>query len=123
VTPDVRQAIAIFAQENVHRLQEWLDRIAEKDPAKAAGLFVRLLDYHVPKLTRAEIAVQPKTPHPFEGLSIAELEATGKDMVDDAQYCVMLGTQVAPGSAETLEYATPDEVYFSGLAKATSVAA
>lgn len=94
VTADVRQAIAIFAQENVHRLQEWLERIAEEDPAKAADLFVRVLEYHVPKLARSEVAVHAvhaKAPRRLSDLSIEELEAIGNGTVDDAQYRAMLG--------------------------------
>ena len=53
-TADVREAIAVFANGNVDRLQEWLDAIAEDDPAKAADLFVKLLEYHIPKLARSE---------------------------------------------------------------------
>lgn len=61
VTRDVRQAIATFAEGNVHKLQEWLDAVAKKDPAKAADLFVRVLEYHIPKLARSEVDVRPKT--------------------------------------------------------------
>src|SRR5262249_40658348 len=55
VTAHVRQAIAAFAEDNVGKLQTWLDAVAEKDPAKAADLFVRVLEYHVPKLARSEV--------------------------------------------------------------------
>ena len=55
-TRDVRAAIAQFAEGNVDKLQEWLDRVAAKDPAKAAELFVRVLEYHVPKLARTELS-------------------------------------------------------------------
>jgi len=51
----VRAAITAFAEGNVHKLQQWLDTAAEKDPAKAADLFVRVLEYHIPKLARTEI--------------------------------------------------------------------
>jgi hypothetical protein len=54
-TQDVRAAIAIFAERNVWKLQQWLDAAAEKDLAKAADLFVRVLEYHIPKLARTEI--------------------------------------------------------------------
>jgi hypothetical protein len=74
-TADVRQAIAVFAEANVHRLQEWLDRIADEDPAKAADIFVRLLEYHVPKLARSEIEVRPRVHRPLAELSIQELQA------------------------------------------------
>ena len=54
-TSDVRKAIAAFAESNVGKLQTWLDAIAEKDPARAAHLFVRVLEYHVPKLSRSTV--------------------------------------------------------------------
>jgi len=55
ITADVRAAIAAFAEANVGKLQAWLDRIAKKDPVRAADLFVRVLEYHVPKLARTEL--------------------------------------------------------------------
>lgn len=60
-TRDVRQAIAVFAEGNIHRLPGWLDAVAEKDPAKAAELFMRLLEYHIPKLARTEVDVRART--------------------------------------------------------------
>ena len=54
-TRDVRAAIAEFAEANVGKLQAWLDAAAVKDPGKAADLFVRVLEYHIPKLARTEI--------------------------------------------------------------------
>jgi len=55
-TRDVRAAIAQFAEGNVDKLQGWLDRVAARDPAKAAELFVRVLECHVPKLARTELS-------------------------------------------------------------------
>lgn len=54
VTRDVREAIAVFAQENVERMGEWLNQI--EDPAKRMDLYLRALEYHVPKLSRAEVS-------------------------------------------------------------------
>jgi hypothetical protein len=51
-TVDVRAAIAIFAQENVERMSGWLNDI--DDPAKRLDLYLRALEYHVPKLGRTE---------------------------------------------------------------------
>lgn len=55
-TVAVREAIALFAADNVDKLQEWLERTAEKHPDKAADLFLRALEYHIPKLARTETA-------------------------------------------------------------------
>jgi len=54
-TRDVRAAIASFAEDNADKLQEWLDAIGKDNPAKAAELYVRVLEYHIPKLGRTEI--------------------------------------------------------------------
>ena len=74
-------------------LQEWLERIAVEDRAAAADLFVRLLEYHVPKLARSEIAVQAvpaRALRRMSDLSIAELDAIAAGTVDEAQYRAML---------------------------------
>lgn len=55
-TANARQAIADFIDGNAHRLQGWLDAVAEKDgPQAAIDCFNSLVEYHVPKLARTEI--------------------------------------------------------------------
>lgn len=49
-----REAIGRFVDANAHRLQTWLDQIAETDPEKAFSLFQSVIEYHVPKLARQE---------------------------------------------------------------------
>jgi hypothetical protein len=39
----------------VDRCQAWLDDIAADDPSKAFDLYLKMLEYHVPKLARSEI--------------------------------------------------------------------
>lgn len=67
VTTEARAAIAMFVDNNAHRLQGWLDQIADgvKDkngeftvapnPEKAFTLFKEVIEYHVPKLQRTEL--------------------------------------------------------------------
>ena len=57
-TTAVREAIAAFAEANVGKLQAWLEATARKNPEKAADLFLRALEYHVPKLARTETTVE-----------------------------------------------------------------
>jgi len=66
-TADARAAIAVFVDENAHRLQVWLDEIAAgvqdgdgkyvvpPNPEKAFALFQSVIEYHVPKLARTEL--------------------------------------------------------------------
>ena len=70
VTQEARQAIALFVDQNAHRLAEWLDAVAEGDitndikpnPAKAFELFQSVVEYHIPKLARTEHAGDANNP-------------------------------------------------------------
>lgn len=53
-TAKAREAIADFVDGNAHRLTEWLDRVADEDPAEAFKLFQSVVEYHIPKLQRTE---------------------------------------------------------------------
>lgn len=60
-TSEARHAIALFVDNNAHRLNGWLDAVAngtedvKPNPIKAFEMFQSLVEYHVPKLARAEI--------------------------------------------------------------------
>lgn len=70
-TADARAAIALFVDHNAHRLQGWLDAVAEgvkaideegketyivpPKPQTAFELFQSIVEYHVPKLQRTDI--------------------------------------------------------------------
>lgn len=55
-TANAREAIARLVDENTTRLQGWLDEIAEEQGAKAAWqCFMEVVEYHIPKLSRAEV--------------------------------------------------------------------
>ena len=59
-TADVRAAIATFAAANVGNMGDWLNAI--EDPAKKMDLYLRAIEYHIPKLGRTELAGDPKNP-------------------------------------------------------------
>lgn len=59
-TARVREAIAKFADGNVDKLSGWLERVAEDDPKGAADLFLKAIEYHIPKLQRTESSVELK---------------------------------------------------------------
>ena len=50
-----REAIAAFVDNNAHRLEGWLDQIADKDPKQAFDCFQSVVEYHIPKLARTEL--------------------------------------------------------------------
>ena len=79
-TADARRAIAEFVDGNAHRLTDWLDQVAQgvqkldeegnptgefavpTNPAKAFDMFQSVVEYHVPKLARMEVAGDQKAP-------------------------------------------------------------
>src|SRR5689334_11683058 len=54
-TKDARAAMALLLDANLPKLQAWLDSIAEKDPAKAFDMTLRLAEFCIPKLARSEV--------------------------------------------------------------------
>lgn len=74
-TADARKAIAEFVDNNAARLAGWLDEVANgvmkpdgdgfavtPNPAKAFELFQSVIEYHVPKLARTEVAGDKDSP-------------------------------------------------------------
>jgi hypothetical protein len=55
-TVDVRNAIALIAQDNAGNFANWLNEVACEDPGKAADLYLKAIEYHIPKLARSEIS-------------------------------------------------------------------
>lgn len=52
-TRRVREAIAQLAEQGAERVWEWLESVP--DPAKRVDLYLRAIEYHVPKLARTEV--------------------------------------------------------------------
>lgn len=54
-TTAVREAIAKMAEMNAPRFAMWLDEVAQKSPEKACDIYLRAIEYHIPKLARTEV--------------------------------------------------------------------
>ena len=59
-TKEIREAYQCFIEDNTEKLQEWLERVAEKNPAKAIELMANLSEYILPKLSRSEVKAEIK---------------------------------------------------------------
>lgn len=53
VTTDARAAIAAFAEGNADNLAKWLAAVT--DPARRIDLYLRVLEYYIPKIARTEV--------------------------------------------------------------------
>ena len=73
-TTMAREAIAKFVDGNAHKMQEWLQSVADgiqnedgkyivpPNPEKAFGMLQTVMEYHVPKLARTEVVGDEKAP-------------------------------------------------------------
>lgn len=59
-TADARAAIALLCQKRIGEFDQWL--MAVEDPAERCNIFLRALEYHVPKLNRTEVSGDPRQP-------------------------------------------------------------
>jgi hypothetical protein len=59
ITRDVRAMFAAFAERKAPDFERWVDRTAIKDPARAADLYLKAVEYHIPRLQRTEVLVKP----------------------------------------------------------------
>lgn len=63
VTATCREMIAKFADEMSDHFVTWVKEVAAGgDPAKAADLYLRAIEYHVPKLARTTHEGNPDNP-------------------------------------------------------------
>jgi len=76
VTSDIRQALRDLADGNAHRVQDWLDRVAQTDPGEAVRLWLALLRFVTPTLQAAAIAdLTPSgTPQALQLLNMSDDE-------------------------------------------------
>lgn len=54
-TKTLREAYTMLAENNQEKFQQWIDKIAVKNPAMAMKLMLDLSEYVLPKLNRTEI--------------------------------------------------------------------
>lgn len=60
-TADVREAIAKLAENLAPEVEGWLSSVASEDPGRAIDLYLRAIEYHVPKLARTESTLADAT--------------------------------------------------------------
>ena len=53
-TAIVREAIARMAEDNAENFNLWLAQVAASSPEKACDIYLKAIEYHIPKLARTE---------------------------------------------------------------------
>jgi len=80
-TKELRDSFQFFVENNVSQFQDWIEQVAESNPAKAIELVTSLGEYIIPKLSRTEIEADVKqevTNLNIDNLSLEELEQLEK---------------------------------------------
>jgi hypothetical protein len=54
-TAVVREAIAKMAEDNAEKFAKWLEKVAQDSPEKACDIYLKAIEYHIPKLARTEV--------------------------------------------------------------------
>lgn len=71
----IRRAYAEICQYNIPKIQEWLERVAEKDPAKALYFHIEISKRFVPTL--AHVQVEGEITHTIQAPTIIKHLDTG----------------------------------------------
>lgn len=82
-TAKCREVIAMIADGMAPEFEAWLRRTAEgdadcglkPDPKGAADLYLKAIEYHVPKLARTEVAGDPDNPLAFHHMDERQIDA------------------------------------------------
>jgi hypothetical protein len=64
VTAESREVFKLLLENNVDKIQGWLDKVGTTDPGKAIALLLDLAQYVLPKLKSVEM-IEPKDHPPF----------------------------------------------------------
>jgi hypothetical protein len=61
-TAIVREAIARMAEDNAENFNLWLTQVAASSPEKACDIYLKAIEYHIPKLARTEVTGKDQGP-------------------------------------------------------------
>jgi hypothetical protein len=61
-TTAVREAIARMAEENAENFLDWINQVAATNPEKACDIYLKAIEYHIPKLARTEVTGRDEGP-------------------------------------------------------------
>lgn len=94
-TGRVRYALSQLAQNNVKNVQAWLDAVVVcEGPARALELYLKMIEYCVPKLSRTEVKVEDAAGN----TAVAQLSI--EDLQDLIRKGVELERRTIDGEAE-----------------------
>jgi alpha-N-acetylglucosamine transferase len=85
-TEMAKLTLARLADRGLNNINEDLDKIREKDPIEAAKLYLKLLEFVVPKLKAVEMQVSGEVNHKVEQIKVEVIEKVKEIDVDATEY-------------------------------------
>lgn len=70
----IRSAMAELSHGKIDKVNQWLDEVGEKDPARAIELFMALAEFSLPKLKAVSIDLKSSDGN-VKNYTVAQLEA------------------------------------------------
>ena len=61
VTQEIRECYNHLLNNNIDKLQGWLDEVGETNPAKALDIMLKMSEFVIPKLNRVEVIEEKET--------------------------------------------------------------
>lgn len=93
VAEEIKQAFSQLLQNNVPQLEEWIQRVGERDPAKALEIYTKISERFVPQLSRQEVTGADGKDL-FQNVSFNFI--TADDDTDTEQLSALQGTEENP---------------------------
>jgi hypothetical protein len=78
-TEQAKLTLARLANKGLDNITEDIDKIRKENPIKAAEIYLKLLEYVVPKLKSVDMKVDAEVNAKVEGIKIQVIEGVKKD--------------------------------------------
>ena len=101
-TAQSREIAQLIIEGNVDKVQGWIDRVARRNPAKAADIFLRFFEFVQPKLVRSELRLtNPAASEPLVAVDAHEAASIYQQMIGGDLDASTPVTWPAPAPRET----------------------
>jgi hypothetical protein len=78
-TEQAKLTLARLASKGLDNISEDIDKIRKENPVKAAEIYLKLLEYVVPKLKSVDMRVDAEVNAKVEGIKIQVIEGVKRD--------------------------------------------
>ncbi len=85
-TEMAKLTLARLANKGLNNITEDLEKIREKDPAQAAQIYIKLLEFVVPRLKAVDMQVHGEVAHKIENIKVEVIDKKTEIEIDAIEY-------------------------------------